>query len=51
MSKPSKQKAGKPVQHKAADYEGVISSVVELLDAAYRPDANFRNGVAEIFRR
>ena len=44
MSKPSdKQKASKKIQHKAADYDNVFSSVVELLDAARRASARVVN--------
>ena len=44
MSKPSdKQKAGKPIQHKAADYEKVLSGVVEILDVARRASARVVN--------
>ena len=46
MSKPSdKQKAGKPIQHKAADYDSVFSSVIELLDAARRASARVVNSL------
>jgi predicted nuclease of restriction endonuclease-like (RecB) superfamily len=45
MSKARKQKAGKPVQHNAADYESVISGVVELLDAARRAAARAVNSL------
>lgn len=46
MSKPSdKPKVGKLVQHKAADYESVISGVVELLDAARRASARAVNSL------
>jgi predicted nuclease of restriction endonuclease-like (RecB) superfamily len=44
MSKPShKAKTGKPIQHKAAEYETVFSGVVELLDAARRASARVVN--------
>ena len=44
MSKPSdKQTASKTIQHKAADYNSVFSSVVELLDAARRASARVVN--------
>ena len=44
MSKPSdKQKTGKPIQHKAADYHQVLSGVVEILDAARRASARVVN--------
>ncbi len=46
MSKPSdKPKSGKSVQHKAADYESVLSGVVELLDAARRASARVVNSL------
>jgi predicted nuclease of restriction endonuclease-like (RecB) superfamily len=46
MSKPSdKQKAGKPIQHKAADYDQVLSGVVEILDAARRASARVVNSL------
>jgi predicted nuclease of restriction endonuclease-like (RecB) superfamily len=46
MSKRSKkQKPGKPVQHKSADYENVLSNVVELLDAARRASARVVNSL------
>ena len=46
MSKPSdKQKAGKMVQHKAADYDKVLAGVVELLDAARRASARVVNSL------
>jgi hypothetical protein len=46
MSKPSdKQKASKTIQLKAADYESVISGVVELLDAARRASARAVNSL------
>lgn len=44
MSKPSdRQKASKVIQHKAADYDTVVSGVVELLDAARRASARVVN--------
>ena len=44
MSKPSdKSKTGKAVQHKAADYDSVLSGVVELLDMARRASARVVN--------
>jgi hypothetical protein len=44
MSKPSeKQKTGKTIQRKAADYDKVLSGVVELLDAARRASARVVN--------
>jgi predicted nuclease of restriction endonuclease-like (RecB) superfamily len=44
MSKPShKPKTDKPVQPKAADYDKVLSGVVELLDAARRASARVVN--------
>jgi len=44
MSKPSdKLKAGNAVQHKAADYDSVLSGVVELLDVARRASARVVN--------
>jgi predicted nuclease of restriction endonuclease-like (RecB) superfamily len=44
MSKPSdKLKTGKAVQHKAADYDSVLSGVVELLDMARRASARVVN--------
>ena len=44
MSKPShKPKTGKTIQHKAADYEKVLSDVVELLDVARRASARVVN--------
>jgi predicted nuclease of restriction endonuclease-like (RecB) superfamily len=44
MSKPSdRPKTGKTIQHKAADYDSVFSSVVELLDAARRASARVVN--------
>lgn len=44
MSKPSdKPKASKTIQRKAADYDSVFSSVVELLDAARRASARVVN--------
>ena len=44
MSKPSdKSKTGKGIQHKAADYDSVLSSVVELLDMARRASARVVN--------
>jgi predicted nuclease of restriction endonuclease-like (RecB) superfamily len=46
MSKPSdKPKTGKPIQHKAADYDKVLSGVVELLGAARRASARAVNSV------
>src|SRR6266850_1157102 len=46
MSKPShRQKTGKTIQHKATDYESVISGVVELLDAARRASARAVNSL------
>lgn len=46
MSKPShKQKNRKPSQHKAADYDQVLSGVVELLDAARRASARVVNSL------
>ena len=46
MSKPSdKQKTGKPIQHKAVDYDSVFSSVIELLDAARRASARVVNSL------
>ena len=46
MSKPSdKQKAVKSVQHKAVDYDKVLSGVVELLDAARRASARVVNSL------
>jgi hypothetical protein len=38
-------KTGKTVQHKAADYDSVISGVVELLDAARRASARAVNSL------
>jgi len=44
MSKPSdKSKTGKTIQHKAADYDSVLSGVVELLDVARRASARVVN--------
>ncbi|MEO7678910.1 MAG: DUF1016 N-terminal domain-containing protein, partial [Verrucomicrobiota bacterium] len=44
MSKPSdKQKASKTIQHKPANYDHVLSGVVELLDAARRASARVVN--------
>src|ERR1700685_2681803 len=44
MSKPSdKSKTGKTVQHKTADYDSVLSAVVELLDSARRISARVVN--------
>jgi predicted nuclease of restriction endonuclease-like (RecB) superfamily len=44
MSKPSdKSKTGRTIQHKAADYESVLSGVVELLDMARRASARVVN--------
>jgi predicted nuclease of restriction endonuclease-like (RecB) superfamily len=46
MSKPSKkQKTNKTLQPKSADYENVLSSVVELLDAARRASARVVNSL------
>ena len=46
MSKPShKPKTGKPIQHKPADYDHVLSGVVELLDAARRASARVVNSL------
>src|ERR1017187_2455175 len=46
MSKPShKPKTGKPIQHKPADYNHVLSGVVELLDAARRASARVVNSL------
>jgi len=46
MSKTSdKQKAVKSVQHKAVDYDKVLSGVVELLDAARRASARVVNSL------
>ena len=46
MSKTSdKQKTGKTLQHKAADYGNVLSGVVELLDAARRTSARVVNSL------
>jgi predicted nuclease of restriction endonuclease-like (RecB) superfamily len=46
MSKPSdKQKAVKSVQHKAVDYDKVLSGVVELLDAARRASSRVVNSL------
>ncbi|HXI73082.1 MAG TPA: PDDEXK nuclease domain-containing protein [Verrucomicrobiae bacterium] len=46
MSKPSnKPKPGKPIQPKAADYDTVLSGVVELLAAARRASARVVNTV------
>ena len=44
MSKPNdKRKTGKQIQHKATDYDTVVSGVVELLDAARRASARVVN--------
>jgi predicted nuclease of restriction endonuclease-like (RecB) superfamily len=44
MSKPGdKQKTRKTIQHQAADYDSVFSSVVELLDVARRASARVVN--------
>ena len=44
MNKPSdKSKTGTAVQHKAADYDSVLSGVVELLDMARRASARVVN--------
>lgn len=46
MSKTShKPKTGKPIQHKPADYDHVLSGVVELLDAARRASARVVNSL------
>ena len=46
MSKPSKkQKTTRAIEHKVADYENVLSSVVELLDAARRASARAVNSL------
>jgi predicted nuclease of restriction endonuclease-like (RecB) superfamily len=46
MSKPNKkQKTDETIQHKSADYENVLSSVVELLDAARRASARVVNSL------
>ena len=46
MSKPSdKPKTGKTIQSKAADYDSVFFSVVELLDAARRASARVVNSL------
>ena len=46
MSKPSdRQKASKTIQHKPADYDHVLSGVVELLDAARRASARVVNSL------
>jgi predicted nuclease of restriction endonuclease-like (RecB) superfamily len=46
MSKPKhKQKPGKTIQHKAADYDKVLSGVVELLDTARRASARVVNSL------
>ena len=46
MSKPTqKPKTSKPVQHKPAEYEKVLSGVVELLDAARRASARVVNSL------
>jgi len=46
MSKPNKkQKTNKTIQHKSAEYENVLSSVVELLDAARRASARVVNSL------
>src|ERR1700679_1314177 len=44
MSKPShKPKPGKTIQRKPADYDTVVSGVIELLDAARRASARVVN--------
>jgi predicted nuclease of restriction endonuclease-like (RecB) superfamily len=44
MSKPSdKSKTGRTIQHKAADYDSVLSGVVDLLDVARRASARVVN--------
>ena len=44
MSKPSdKSKTGKTIQHKTADYDSVLISVVELLDMARRASSRVVN--------
>ena len=46
MSKPShKAKTGKPIQHKPADYDKVLSGVVELLNAARHASARVVNSL------
>jgi len=46
MSKPShKPKTGKTIQHKPADYDKVLSGVVELLDTARRASARVVNSL------
>jgi predicted nuclease of restriction endonuclease-like (RecB) superfamily len=46
MSKPSqKPKSGKAIRHKPADYNHVLSGVVELLDAARRASARVVNSL------
>ena len=46
MSKPShKPKTGKPIRHKPAEYDDVLSGVVELLDAARRASARVVNSL------
>jgi predicted nuclease of restriction endonuclease-like (RecB) superfamily len=46
MSKASKKRiTGKRIQHKFADYENVLSGVVELLDAARRASARVVNSL------
>jgi hypothetical protein len=46
MSKPSdKPKTGKTIQHKPADYEHLLSGVVELLDASRRASARVVNSL------
>jgi hypothetical protein len=46
MSKPSKkQKTNKTLQRKSAEYQNVLSSVVELLDAARRASARVVNSL------
>jgi predicted nuclease of restriction endonuclease-like (RecB) superfamily len=46
MSKSTvKQKPGKMIQHKAADYNNVLSGVVELLDVARRASARVVNSL------
>ena len=46
MSKPSqKPKTGKTVQQKPADYDKILSGIVELLDAARRASARVVNSL------
>lgn len=46
MSKPShKPKTTKPIRHKPADYDKVLSGVIELLDAARRASARVVNSL------